>query len=159
MFMLRTRRPPRSTRTDTLLPSTTLFRSAVCLAKYPQVAAINHVHSPDNSSGIVDGASAFLIGSEAIGKQLGLTPRGRIVAMATISTEPTIMLAAPAPAVRKLLERAGLTLADIDPFELNKAFSSGVTRFRDGLEVPKGEIHPNGHTTRLGHPNRTHRGL
>src|SRR3546814_11147319 len=71
---------------------------AVCLAKYPQVAAINHVHTPGNSSGIVDGASAVLIGSEAIGQQLGLTPRGRIVAMATISTEPTTMQAAPEPA-------------------------------------------------------------
>src|SRR3546814_1689352 len=95
---------------------------AVCLANYPQVAAINHVHTPGNSSGIVDGASAVLIGSEAIGKQLGLTPRGRIVAMATISTELTIMLAEPEPAVRKLLDRAGGPLADTDLFAVTEAF-------------------------------------
>src|SRR3546814_7717313 len=117
-----------------------------------ELAAINHVHPPGNSSGIVDGASPVLIGSEAIGKQLGLTPRGRIVAMATISTEPTIMLAAPAPAVRKLLDRAGLTLDDIDLFEVNEAFASVVLRFRDELEVPKEKINVNGGAIALGHP-------
>jgi acetyl-CoA C-acetyltransferase len=125
---------------------------AVCLSKYPQVAAINHVHTPGNSSGIVDGASAVLIGSEAIGKQLGLAPRGRIVGMATISTEPTIMLAAPAPAVRKLLDRAGLTPDDIDLFEVNEAFASVVLRFRDELNVPEEKINVNGGAIALGHP-------
>lgn len=125
---------------------------AICLAKYPQVAAIDHVHTPANSSGIVDGASAVLIGSEAIGQQLGLTPRGRIVATATVSTEPTIMLAAPAPAVRKLLVRVGLTLDDIDLFEVNEAFASVVLRFRDELGVPEDKINVNGGAIALGHP-------
>jgi len=125
---------------------------AICLAKYPQVAAINHVHTPANSSGIVDGASAVLIGSEAIGEQLGLTPRGRIVATATVSTEPTIMLAAPAPAVLKLLARAKLTLDDIDLFEVNEAFASVVLRFRDELGVPEDKINVNGGAIALGHP-------
>jgi len=125
---------------------------AICLTKYPQVAAINHVHTPANSSGIVDGASAVLIGSEAIGQQLGLTPRGRIVATATVSTEPTIMLAAPAPAVLKLLDRAKLTLDDIDLFEVNEAFASVVLRFRDELGLPEEKINVNGGAIALGHP-------
>lgn len=125
---------------------------AVCLAKYPQVAAIDHVHTAGNSSGVVDGASAVLIGSECIGRDLGLTPRGRIVAMATVSTEPTIMLAAPAPAVRKLLARVGLTVEDIDLFEVNEAFASVVLRFRDELNVPDEKINVNGGAIALGHP-------
>ena len=125
---------------------------AICLAKYPQVAAINHVHTPANSSGIVDGASAVLIGSEAIGQQLGLTPRGRIIATATVSTEPTIMLVAPAPAVLKLLARAKLTIDDIDLFEVNEAFASVVLRFRDELGVPEDKINVNGGAIALGHP-------
>ena len=125
---------------------------AICLAKYPQVAAINHVHTPANSSGIVDGASAVLIGSEAIGQQLGLTPRGRIIATATVSTEPTIMLVAPSPAVLKLLARAKLTIDDIDLFEVNEAFASVVLRFRDELGVPEDKINVNGGAIALGHP-------
>jgi acetyl-CoA C-acetyltransferase len=125
---------------------------AICLVKYPQVAAINHVHTPGNSSGIVDGASAVLIGSEAIGQQLGLEPRGRIVATATVSTEPTIMLTAPAPAVRKLLGRAKLAVDDIDLFEVNEAFASVVLRFRDELDVPEEKINVNGGAIALGHP-------
>jgi acetyl-CoA C-acetyltransferase len=100
----------------------------------------------------VDGASAVLIGSEAIGKELGLTPRGRIVAMATISTEPTIMLTAPAPAVQKLLDRAGLSIDEIDLFEVNEAFASVVLRFRDELHVPQEKINVNGGAIALGHP-------
>jgi acetyl-CoA C-acetyltransferase len=125
---------------------------AVCLSKYPQVAAVNHVHTPGNSSGIVDGASAVLIGSEAIGKDLGVTPRGRIVAMSMISAEPTIMLTAPAPAVHKLLNRAGLTADEIDLFEVNEAFASVVLRFRDELRVPEEKINVNGGAIALGHP-------
>ncbi|HEV2362959.1 MAG TPA: acetyl-CoA C-acetyltransferase [Caulobacteraceae bacterium] len=125
---------------------------AVCLSKYPQVAAVNHVHTPGNSSGIVDGASAVLIGSEAIAKELGGTPRGRIVAMATVSTEPTIMLTAPAPAVQRLLDRVGLTTDDIDLFEVNEAFASVVLRFRDELHVPEEKINVNGGAIALGHP-------
>lgn len=125
---------------------------AVCLAKYPEVAAIDHVHTPGNSSGIVDGASAVLIGSEAVAREMGLTPRGRIVGMATVSTEPTIMLTAPAPAVEKLLGRAGLAVDDIDLFEVNEAFASVVLRFRDELNVPEEKINVNGGAIALGHP-------
>ncbi|WP_442778293.1 acetyl-CoA C-acetyltransferase [Brevundimonas denitrificans] len=125
---------------------------AVCLAKYPRVSGINHVHTAGNSSGVVDGASAVLIGSEAVAKALGLTPRGRIVGMATVSTEPTIMLTGPAPAVTKLLARTGLTLDDIDLFEVNEAFASVVLRFRDDLSVPEEKINVNGGAIALGHP-------
>lgn len=125
---------------------------AVALAKYPQVAAIDHVHTPGNSSGVVDGASAVLIGSKAVGKALGLRPRARIRATATIATEPTIMLTAPAPVVRKLLARAGLELADIDLFEVNEAFASVVLRFIDDLGVDPGTVNVNGGAIALGHP-------
>lgn len=124
----------------------------VCLAKYPQVSAIDHVHTAGNSSGVVDGASAVLIGSESIAKTMGLTPRGRIVSMATVSTEPTIMLTGPAPAVTKLLARTGLSIDDIDLFEVNEAFASVVLRFRDELNVPEEKINVNGGAIALGHP-------
>lgn len=125
---------------------------AVCLAKYPEVASIDHVHTAGNSSGVVDGASAVLIGSEAAAKSLNLTPRGRIVSMALVSTEPTIMLTGPAPAVTKLLARTGLSVDDIDLFEVNEAFASVVLRFRDELNVPVEKINVNGGAIALGHP-------
>lgn len=125
---------------------------AVCLAKYPEVASIDHVHTAGNSSGVVDGASAVLIGSEAAAKDLNLTPRGRIVSMALVSTEPTIMLTGPAPAVTKLLARTGLSVDDIDLFEVNEAFASVVLRFRDELNVPEEKINVNGGAIALGHP-------
>ncbi|RIJ24642.1 acetyl-CoA C-acetyltransferase [Henriciella barbarensis] len=125
---------------------------AVCLAKYPEVASIDHVHTAGNSSGVVDGASAVLIGSEAAAKNLNLTPRGRIVSMALVSTEPTIMLTGPAPAVTKLLGRTGLSVDDIDLFEVNEAFASVVLRFRDELNVPEEKINVNGGAIALGHP-------
>ncbi|MGE0596167.1 MAG: acetyl-CoA C-acetyltransferase [Hyphomonadaceae bacterium] len=129
-----------------------LGMDAVCLAKYPQAASIDHVHTAGNSSGVVDGASAVLIGSEAAAKELHLTPRGRIVSMATVSTEPTIMLTGPGPAVVKLLARTGLSIDDIDLFEVNEAFASVVLRFRDELDVPEDKINVNGGAIALGHP-------
>ena len=125
---------------------------AVALAKYPAVAAIDHVHTAGNSSGVVDGASAVLIGTETVGRDLGLTPRARITAMATLSTEPTIMLTAPGPVVRKLLARAGLDVSDIDLFEINEAFASVVLRFIDELGVDPQKINVNGGAIALGHP-------
>lgn len=124
----------------------------MAIAKYPQVATIDHVHTPGNSSGIVDGASALLIGSEAIGKDLSLTPRGRIVAMANVSTEPMIMLTGPAPAAKKVLDKAGLAFDDIDLFEINEAFASVVLRFISDTGVDIEKINVNGGAIAMGHP-------
>lgn len=124
----------------------------VALAKYPQVSSINHVHTPANSSGMVDGAAAVLIGSEAKGKSLGLTPRGRIVAGTLVSTEPTIMLTGPAPAARKVLGMAGLSAEDIDLYEVNEAFAAVVMKFQRELNVPWEKINVNGGAIAMGHP-------
>ncbi|MFZ2949506.1 MAG: acetyl-CoA C-acetyltransferase [Desulfuromonadaceae bacterium] len=125
---------------------------AVALSKYPETEIINHVHTPANSSGIVDGAAALLIGSNAKGKELGLTPRGRIVATAVIGTDPTIMLIGPAPAARKALAKAGLTAADIDLYEVNEAFASVVMRFQREMNIPFEKINVNGGSIAMGHP-------
>ena len=125
---------------------------AVALAKYPQVAAINHVHTPGNSSGIVDGAAAVLIGSEKMGIELGLTPRARIVSVAVIGSEPTIMLTGPAPAAFKALEKAGMTTDQIDLYEVNEAFASVVMRFQAETKVPWEKINVNGGAIAMGHP-------
>ncbi|WP_096701132.1 acetyl-CoA C-acetyltransferase [Magnetospirillum sp. 15-1] len=125
---------------------------SVAISKYPHVLSIDHVHTAGNSSGVVDGASAVLIGNEAVGSELSLTPRGRIVATAVLSTEPTIMLTGPAPATRKLLAKAGLGIDDIDLFEVNEAFASVVLRFMDDLGVPEEKINVNGGAIALGHP-------
>ncbi|MCB1702966.1 MAG: acetyl-CoA C-acetyltransferase, partial [Halioglobus sp.] len=101
----------------------------VILAKYTTLDRINHVHTPGNSSGIVDGASAVLIGSEKAGKDLGLKPRGRIVATAVLSTDPTIMLIGPGPAAKKCLGKAGLQVSDIDLWEINEAFAAVALRY------------------------------
>jgi acetyl-CoA C-acetyltransferase len=124
----------------------------VALAKYPEVKAIDHVHTPGNSSGIVDGAAAILIGSEQVAKDLGLTPRARIVAVAVTSTEPTIMLTGPAPATYKALEKAGMTMDQIDLFEVNEAFASIVMRFQAETNVPWEKINVNGGSIAMGHP-------
>lgn len=124
----------------------------VALQKYHMVEKINHVHTPGNSSGIVDGASLVLIGSEQKGKEMGLTPRGRIVSTAITSTDPTIMLTGPAPAARKALEKAGLTFDDIDLFEVNEAFASVVLRFMKDTGVPEEKVNVNGGSIALGHP-------
>ena len=124
----------------------------VALAKYPEVTAIDHVHTPGNSSGIVDGAAAILIGSEQVAKDLGLTPRARIVAVAVTSTEPTIMLTGPAPATYKALGKAGMTMDQIDLFEVNEAFASIVMRFQAETNVPWEKINVNGGSIAMGHP-------
>lgn len=125
---------------------------AVALRKYPQVERISHVHHAGNSSGIVDGAALALIGSEAAGKRLGLTPRARIVATALTGTDPTIMLTGPAPASRKALQKAGLTVDDIDLFEVNEAFAAVVMRFMEEMGVPNEKVNVNGGSIAMGHP-------
>jgi acetyl-CoA C-acetyltransferase len=126
---------------------------AVALAKYPQVAQIEHVHTAGNSSGIVDGAALVLVGSQAAGARLGLRPRARIRAAALVGTEPTIMLTGPGPASQKALKLAGMSVRDIDRFEVNEAFAAVVLRFlRDvGLDSTE-RVNVNGGAIALGHP-------
>ncbi len=124
----------------------------MALSKYPHVSAINHVHTPGNSSGIVDGAAAVLIGSEKAGKDLGLTPQGRVVATAVTSTDPVIMLIGPGPAAKKCLAKAGLTTADIDLWEINEAFASVAMRYMKDLDIPHEITNVNGGAIAMGHP-------
>ncbi|MDV7982737.1 acetyl-CoA C-acetyltransferase [Pseudomonas paraeruginosa] len=125
---------------------------ATALRKYSQVERIEHVHTPGNSSGIVDGASAMLIGSEAKGRELGLKARARIVATAVTSTDPTIMLTGPVPATRKALAKAGLKVEDIDLFEVNEAFASVVMKFMKDMGVAESKVNVNGGAIAMGHP-------
>ena len=125
---------------------------AVALARYPQVERIRHVHTAGNSSGIVDGAAAVLIGSEAKGREMGLAPRGRIVATALSGADPTIMLTGPMPATRKALAKAGLTIEQIDLFEVNEAFAAVPMRFMKELGVPHDKVNVNGGAIAMGHP-------
>jgi acetyl-CoA C-acetyltransferase len=125
---------------------------AVALARYPQVERIRHVHTAGNSSGIVDGAAAVLIGSEAKGRELGLAPRGRIVATALSGADPTIMLTGPMPATRKALAKAGLGIDDIDLFEVNEAFAAVPMRFMREMGVPHEKVNVNGGAIAMGHP-------
>ncbi len=120
--------------------------------KYPQLEEIINVHTPGNSSGIVDGASLVLVGNEQAGKDQGLTPRARIVSFALTGTEPTIMLTGPVPAAEKALKKAGLTIDDIDLFELNEAFASVVLRFQKQLNIADEKINVNGGAIAMGHP-------
>lgn len=122
------------------------------LRKYARLPKINHVHTPGNSSGIVDGASAVLIGSERAGKDQGLTPRGRIVATAVLATDPTIMLIGPGPAAQKVLAKAGMTTADIDLFEINEAFAAVAMRFMKDLDISHEITNVNGGAIAMGHP-------
>lgn len=124
----------------------------VLLDKYPQYERIENVHTAGNSSGIVDGASALLIGSEKIGADLGLTPRARIVATAVTSTCPTLMMNGPVPAAQKCLKKAGLTTADIDLFEVNEAFASVPLRFMQELDISHEVTNVNGGAIAMGHP-------
>ncbi len=124
----------------------------LALASYSQVEAINHVHTPGNSSGIVDGASAVLIGNERIAKELSLTPRARIVATAVTSTDPVIMLTGPGPAAKKCLQKAGLSVADIDLWEINEAFASVVLRFMQDMDIDHSVTNVNGGAIAMGHP-------
>ena len=125
---------------------------AVALARYPHVERIRHVHTAGNSSGIVDGAAAVLIGSEAKGREMGLAPRGRIVATALSGADPTIMLTGPMPATRKVLAKAGLTIDDIDLFEVNEAFAAVPMRFMREMGVAHEQVNVNGGAIAMGHP-------
>ena len=125
---------------------------AVALQKYHWIERINHVHTAGNSSGIVDGAALVLVGSERIGAETGLTPRARIVATATTGSDPTIMLTGPMPATRKVLATAGLTLDDIDLFELNEAFAAVVLKYQKDLGIRADRLNVNGGAIAMGHP-------
>nr|WP_059392206.1 acetyl-CoA C-acetyltransferase [Pseudomonas toyotomiensis] len=125
---------------------------STALRVYSHVERIEHVHTPGNSSGIVDGAALMLIGSAAKGKELGLKPRARIVATAVTSTDPTIMLTGPAPATRKALAKAGLSIDDIDLFEVNEAFASVVMKFMKDMGVSEDKVNVNGGSIAMGHP-------
>jgi acetyl-CoA C-acetyltransferase len=125
---------------------------SVAIDRYPSVERIHHVHTPGNSSQIVDGAAAMLIGNARAGRDLGLTPRARILATAVVGSEPTIMLTGPAPATRKALDRAGLSVEDIDLFEINEAFSAVVLKFLRELDLPEDRVNVNGGAIALGHP-------
>ena len=125
---------------------------SVAIQKYPEIERINHVHHAGNSSGIVDGASAVLIGNREMGERLGLTPRARIRAYASIGSEPTIMLTGPSFAAEKALKRAGMEVGDVDLWELNEAFAAVVLRFMDVLGVDHDRLNVNGGAIAMGHP-------
>lgn len=125
---------------------------AMALQKYPSIEAVNHVHHAGNSSQIVDGAAALLIGSKEMGERLGLKPRARIKGYAMIGSEPTIMLTGPVASTEKALKRNGMTISDIDLFEVNEAFASIPMYFMDKLNVPHSKVNVNGGAIALGHP-------
>ncbi len=122
------------------------------ILKYPQLENIEHSHTAGNSSGIVDGAGAALIGSAEIGAALGITPRARIRSCASVGTDPTLMLTGPAPSARIALDKARMGRSDIDLFELNEAFASVVLLFMDELDIPHEQINVNGGAIAMGHP-------
>jgi acetyl-CoA C-acetyltransferase len=125
---------------------------AVALRKFHWLEAIEHVHTAGNSSGIVDGAALVVIGSAEIGEAMGLTPRGRIISVAVSGHDPTLMLTGPAPASRKALAAAGLTVDDIDLFEMNEAFAAAVLRYAKDLGLDPDKINVNGGAIAMGHP-------
>jgi len=125
---------------------------AVAVQRYPEVETVNHVHTPGNSSGIVDGAAAVLIGSKAAGKSAGLKPRARIRQFANVGSEPSIMLTGPIPVTEKVLKKAGMAKKDIDLWELNEAFASVVLRYMQALNIPHDQINVNGGAIAMGHP-------
>jgi acetyl-CoA C-acetyltransferase len=125
---------------------------AVATQRYPEVEEVNHVHHAGNSSGIVDGAAAVLIGNKEAGKAAGLKPRARIKAFANIGSEPGIMLTGPIPVTQKVLKKAGMSVADIDLWELNEAFASVVLRYMQALDIPHDRINVNGGAIAMGHP-------
>jgi acetyl-CoA C-acetyltransferase len=125
---------------------------AVALLKYPEVEKINHVHHAGNSSGIVDGSAGVLIGNKEMGEKYGLKPRARIKGMASIGSEPTIMLTGPTPVTEKLLKKLGMKVSDIDIYELNEAFASVVLRYMQALNIPHDKINVNGGAIAMGHP-------
>jgi acetyl-CoA C-acetyltransferase len=125
---------------------------AVALQRYPELECIEHVHHAGNSSGIVDGAAAVLLGSQEMGVRLGLQPRARIRGFASIGSEPTLMLSGPADAAEKVLKRAGLSPADIDLWEINEAFAAVVLRFMEVLALEDDTVNVNGGAIAMGHP-------
>ncbi len=124
----------------------------VALMKYPHLERIEHIHHAGNSSGIVDGAAAILVGTGEFGKRHGLKPRARIRATAKIGTDPTIMLTGPVPATEKILAASGMAITDIDLFEVNEAFSSVVLRFMQAFDVDHDKVNVNGGAIAMGHP-------
>ncbi|MBB3455635.1 acetyl-CoA C-acetyltransferase [Rhizobium sp. BK313] len=125
---------------------------AVGIQAHPEIERINYVHHAGNSSGIVDGAAAVLLGSKAGGESMGLKPRGRIKAFANIGSDPALMLTGPVDVTEKLLKRSGMTLADIDLFELNEAFAAVVLRYMQAFEIEHDKINVNGGAIAMGHP-------
>jgi len=125
---------------------------AVAVQRYPEVETVNHVHTPGNSSGIVDGAAAVLIGNKATGKSASLKARARIRAFANIGSEPSIMLTGPIPVTEKVLKKAGMKTKDIDLFELNEAFASVVLRYMQALKIDHAKMNVNGGAIAMGHP-------
>jgi acetyl-CoA C-acetyltransferase len=125
---------------------------AIALMKYPHLERIEHIHHAGNSSGIVDGSAALLIGNREFGEKYGLTPRARIRATAKIGTDPTIMLTGPVPATQKILADSGMEIGDIDLFEVNEAFSSVVLRFMQAFDVDHDKVNVNGGAIAMGHP-------
>ncbi len=126
--------------------------NAVAIQRYPEIEAINHVHHAGNSSGIVDGAAAVLIGSAEAGKKAGLKPRARVKAFCNIGSEPAIMLTGPVDVTKKLLAKTGMSINDIDIFEVNEAFASVVLRFIQAFDVDPAKVNPCGGAIALGHP-------
>jgi acetyl-CoA C-acetyltransferase len=124
----------------------------VAIMKYPHLERIAHIHHAGNSSGIVDGAAAVLIGTRAFGAVHGLKPRARIRATAKIGTDPTIMLTGPVPVTEKILRDSGMSIRDIDLFEVNEAFASVVIRFMQAFDVDHGRVNVNGGAIAMGHP-------
>jgi acetyl-CoA C-acetyltransferase len=125
---------------------------AIALMKYPHLERINHIHHAGNSSGIVDGAAGVLIGNKEFGEKWGLKPRARIKATAKIGTDPTIMLTGPVPVTEKILAEAGMSISDIDLFEVNEAFASVVLRFMQAFNVDADKVNVNGGSIAMGHP-------
>ena len=124
----------------------------IALMKYPHLERIDHIHHAGNSSGIVDGAAAVLIGTADFGRAHGLKPRARIRATAKIGTDPTIMLTGPVPVTEKILKDSGMAISDIDLFEVNEAFASVVLRFMQAFDVDPAQVNPNGGSIAMGHP-------
>lgn len=124
----------------------------VAMLKYPHMERVNHIHHAGNSSGIVDGAAAVLIGNKEFGEEYGLTPRARIKATAKIGTDPTIMLTGPVPVTQKILSDNGMAIGDIDLFEVNEAFASVVLRFQQAFDVDPNVVNVNGGSIAMGHP-------
>ena len=125
---------------------------AVAIQRYPEVEAINHVHHAGNSSGIVDGAAAILVGSAEAGKKSGLKPRAKIKAFCNIGSEPAIMLTGPVDVTKKLLARTGMSIKDIDLFEVNEAFASVVLRYLQAFDIDPAKVNPCGGAIAMGHP-------